>query len=851
MKMGNKFIKRVWNKCMHFMENKGLDTFLSDNELLICFVGFYFCFEELFDSLCNVYLLPILKYFTVSVMSIIVFALLFVWIVYNGCRKYKRRVLVSNKTIGFSIFIFFLWGKYRLCADSAYSLFTSSLSYVDFIPLLVGGYIFLRLFRRAPKEGNDSSDGFFIDEPITSSEEDLLNRKIDAYDAAEKLLATKTENNAFTFGIVAPWGNGKTSFLYMMKEHIDAEFADDVVTISFHPWKYGKSSNLTYLFFEELSKALAPYSTIFSRDIIRYARTVSSIENSTTKFLGSILGCFASPTVEEQYEDLKKKISNMQRKIVVFIDDIDRLESKEIEELFRLVRNTSNLPFMYFVIAYDKKYVVDSLNSIFPSHSLSYSQKILQEEFFLPIIKKNELKAVLREKLSVFLNTEEMGQVDKLLNRELFNSIDVFNYLGNIRDIKRLANALLLHLKKLHGEIDICDYIVLEILRQQYPFVLELIVDRKDDILLCNNSGKYVYFNGKNGPEEKDDILSKMYPFKGFNILEYIEKNSKALSVPKAKIDSLKKLLDALWGEYRTQSSKGINVPEYTQRYLYTSILDSDVSDVQFGKIWKLPFEEIKPTLQEWMVDKSYSLVKKVEEIDAQNKADAYKQLHMLFYLGSMGDNFVPEFRVMIERIKKVKEMNVESHDYLAEDKEEFLKCLYENGINSFMLGFLSKLFCNGSFDDDFILSEDEVIAIQQNFFLQYLKEKHPMKDVLYCWRDTSHKVWISHNDGAGHKEILHTDISRQAMKDYAINHIEEFAENTISFWRPNTDRQYYISDVVSHIWQSWDEYYKYVNSLNIQSVKLNEYKKFLEEFKKADFKNSVYFDFKEMHFDL
>ena len=71
------------------------------------------------------------------------------------------------------------------------------------------------------------------------------------------------------------------------------------------------------------------------------------------------------------------------------------------------------------------------------------------------------------------------------------------------------------------------------------------------------------------------------------------------------------------------------------------------------------------------------------------------------------------------------------------------------------------------------------------------------MKDVLYCWRDTSHKVWISHNDGAGHKEILHTDISRQAMKDYAINHIEEFAENTISFWRPNTDRQYYISDVV------------------------------------------------------
>ena len=706
-----KSINRVWDN---------LRTFIFDNKLLVCFIGAYFCFDKTLESLFAAYLLPILKGFTVSVMSTVVFAILLVWIVIDIFRKFHRRFIVSNQTVGFWLFILVLWGKYRLGADSAYTSYIPFLCYVDFIPVLTGEYLLLGLLCRIFKKEKNFTGGFGVDEPITSSEDDLLGRKIYAQDAAKKLLATNTEKNAFTFGVIAPWGNGKTSFLYMLKEYIDNNWAGDVVTISFHPWKYGKSSNLTYLFFEELSKSLAPYSTSFSYDIIRYARTVSSIENSTTKFLGSILGCFASPTVEEQYEDLKKKISNMQRKIVVFIDDIDRLESKEIEELFRLVRNTSNLPFMYFVIAYDKKYVVDSLNSIFPSHSLSYSQKILQEEFFLPIIKKNELKAILREKLSVFLNTEEMGQVDKLLNRELFNSIDVFNYLGNISDIKRLANALLLHLKKLHGEIDICDYIVLEILRQQYPFVLELIVDRKDDILLCNNSGKYVYFNGKNGPEEKDDILSKMYPFKGFNILEYIEKNSKALSVPKAKIDSLKKLLDALWGEYRTQSSKGINVPEYTQRYLYTSILDSDVSDVQFDKIWKLPFEEMKPTLQEWMVDKLYSLVKKVEEIDAQNKADAYKQLHMLFYLGSMGDNFVPEFRVMVERIKKVKEMNVESHDYLAEDKEEFLKCLYENGINSFMLGFLSKLFCNGSFDDDFILSEDEVIEIQQNFFLQY-----------------------------------------------------------------------------------------------------------------------------------
>lgn len=835
-----KSINRVWDN---------LRTFIFDNKLLVCFIGAYFCFDKTLESLFAAYLLPILKGFTVSVMSTVVFAILLVWIVIDIFRKFHRRFIVSNQTVGFWLFMLVLWGKYRLGADSAYTSYIPCLCYVDFIPVLTGEYLLLGLLCRIFKIEKNFTGGFGVDEPITSSEEDLLNRKIDAYDAAEKLLATKTENNAFTFGIVAPWGNGKTSFLYMMKEHIDAEFADDVVTISFHPWKYGKSSNLTYLFFEELSKALAPYSTIFSRDIIRYARTVSSIENPTMKFLGSILGCLVPQTVEEQYEDLKKKISNIQRKIVVFIDDIDRLGANEIEELFRLVRNTSNLPFMYFVMAYDKKYVVDTLKNMFPSHSLSYTEKILQEEFFLPIIKSNELKAVLREKLSVFLNSEEMEQVDKLLNRELFNSIDVFSYIGSLRDIKRLANALRLHPRKLHGEIDICDYIILEILRQQYPFVLELIVDRKDDILLFNNSGKYVYFNGKNGPKEKDDTLAKMYHFKGFDILGYIEENSEALSVPKAKIDSLKKLLDALWGEYRTHSSKGINDPEYTQRYFYSSILDSEVSDVEFEEIWLSTFDKMKSTLKKWMVNKSYSLVEKVEKRKVANKADTYKQLHMLFYMGSIGYKCVPKFRVIVERIKMLKEMNDESRDYLAEDKEEFLNCLYENGINSFMLGFLSKLFCNGSFDEDFILSEDEVIKIQQDLFLQYIEADHPMNDVLDCWRDTSHDVWIVDSNGDRHpKKMEHTEVSRKAMKDYAINHITEFVEYTISCSLPYTSRKYRINGIVLQIWESWDEYYKDVNSLCIQSSKLEEYKKFLEKIKGTNFASPVNFHFNEMH---
>lgn len=110
----------------------------------------------------------------------------------------------------------FLWWKYRLGSDSAhtYILCISFLRYVDLIPFLTGEYLLLGLLCRILKKEENFTGGFGIDEPITRSDDDLLGRKIYAHDAAEKLLATNTEKNAFTFGIVAPWGMVRPLFVY-------------------------------------------------------------------------------------------------------------------------------------------------------------------------------------------------------------------------------------------------------------------------------------------------------------------------------------------------------------------------------------------------------------------------------------------------------------------------------------------------------------------------------------------------------------------------------------------------------------------------------------------------------------
>lgn len=161
--------------------------------LSVCFIGAYFCFDKTLESLFAAYLLPILKGFTVSVMSTVVFAILLVWIVIDIFRKFHRRFIVSNQTVGFWLFMLVLWGKYRLGADSAYTSYIPFLCYVDFIPVLTGEYLLLGLLCRIFKKEKNFTGGFGVDEPITSSEDDLLGRKIYAQDAAKKLLATNTE----------------------------------------------------------------------------------------------------------------------------------------------------------------------------------------------------------------------------------------------------------------------------------------------------------------------------------------------------------------------------------------------------------------------------------------------------------------------------------------------------------------------------------------------------------------------------------------------------------------------------------------------------------------------------------
>ena len=102
-----------------------------------------------------------------------------------------------------------------------------------------------------------------------------------------------------------------------------------------------------------------------------------------------ILKINTSKSSSVRYEKIYEILKESKLKILVFIDDIDRLSKEEILEVFRLVRNTADFPYLQFFITYDREYVIKTIDV--PNHD-KYLQKIFNLEISLPVFDRNVIR---------------------------------------------------------------------------------------------------------------------------------------------------------------------------------------------------------------------------------------------------------------------------------------------------------------------------------------------------------------------------------------------------------------------------------------------------------------------------
>ena len=338
-------------------------------------------------------------------------------------------------------------------------------------------------------QSSDISIFFNADRPIERLEDDRLGRRSFAESVARHILATRAEHG-FTAAVTGEWGSGKTSVLNMIGETLERE-TDEVVVLRFNPWLFRGTAELVTRFFDELGAQIGEGKFDRLKDVARLLTGFGKLiaphipvpgADLAANVAGNLTDKLTEPTsLLSERDHLSKALGNAKIRVVVFIDDIDRLEYGETRELMRLVRLTSDLPYLIFLLAFDREHVAKSFDEIGTDGQL-FLDKIVQLNFNLPSTHESLLKEMFFNQLSELVRDREVRDLDRDVWGEVYSEI-VRPLLSNVRDIKRYLYSLSVTLELVGQEVALADLLGLEAVRVLRPRLYEELREHRENIV--------------------------------------------------------------------------------------------------------------------------------------------------------------------------------------------------------------------------------------------------------------------------------------------------------------------------------------------------------------------------------
>jgi len=367
-------------------------------------------------------------------------------------------------------------------------------------------YVILQMFNRRKKV--DSK--FANDNPIRDSEGDLLDFSTKANSFAENIFHA-SQGKGLVFGVDAPWGSGKSSFLNLCKRYWEIKHKNELIVYEFSPLHYSTDANLLERFVDGLIKEIQ--KNVFIPEIrplfSQYSKLIKIVNGFS--IFGVKIPEFASRrTINDVHNDLECALNGINRRIIVIVDDLDRIELKEIKNVLFAIRESFKFPNISYVLCYDTENI-NALEADTPEIETvnEFLEKFVNIKISIFLDKKNlenfvskELKKVIEDK------TTDPELVAVVLSglRDIFQSPEFHRYtsfVGDIRKLKRLVNTVvLLELYKVNfdkADIDKFDLAHLLLIYINYPSIFRKIYNTE-------TAGGYGFFSAV-GPYD-----SEFYP---------------------------------------------------------------------------------------------------------------------------------------------------------------------------------------------------------------------------------------------------------------------------------------------------------------------------------------------------
>ncbi|MEN9444571.1 MAG: hypothetical protein RIS47_1461, partial [Bacteroidota bacterium] len=314
------------------------------------------------------------------------FTILLLIILWQTLQRIRRSYVFSAKLRLVSTLAFAGVMYYRIAQKpwNFTPLGNSSLTIVDLflvlacIPSLV--WLIQKIVRSKSQAVAAKAAGFIVEKHLGKGAEDMLNRKAYAAHLAQKILHTQSPDGSYAVGITSEWGSGKTFFMDLIKEELKRSSNQKFIQIDYNPWLNHESKTITTDFFATLASTLGNYHSQASSSIRKYAEILTEFNVSGfNDLLKPLLKLTQAPkSLSGEFTQINALIQSIGQKIVVFIDDLDRLQKEEIVQVLKLIRNSANFGNTIFVVAYDKQYMIKAIGSVSDHKPEVYLEKIFQ-----------------------------------------------------------------------------------------------------------------------------------------------------------------------------------------------------------------------------------------------------------------------------------------------------------------------------------------------------------------------------------------------------------------------------------------------------------------------------------------
>ena len=489
--------------------------------------------------------------------------------------------------------------------------------------------------RELQKDKFEEKTILFSDEPINETEDDLIGRSKFAL-ALKENIYNLSFKESFVMALYGRWGEGKTSILNLLRKQILED--NRILIYEFDPWFFGDENALTTNFYRGLEDLLQE-DYFIPRKIKKVFKFYPEI---LIKGFASFGIEFSANKDEDRPVELKKEIeefiSGLNKRILVIIDDIDRLQRDEILAVFRLVKLTSHIKNLVFLVSFDASRVINILkDSKEFEDPQKYIEKIVQLPINIPMTDPNKIDQFLFWSVPT---RNHVSEIDKLFNRlnldkekrEEFDKEFTKIYQSDLRQLfttyratKRYLNSILFRLPFIEKEVRLYDFFIVEIIQTFYP---ELYADMK--------SSPWYYLSYKWSLET---MVTSPLPYDDTQRKEAIRKHIEKLIEKYPQKDIIQSLLSSIFpqvhdvfshGSYHTDSSearikKRISHPECYPKYFMLANREGVIPDEEFETMleaWKVsdfPEDEIIKTFYE-KYQKEFKLLELIEKLKLHSK---------------------------------------------------------------------------------------------------------------------------------------------------------------------------------------------------------------------------------------